>query len=159
MEVVYARKHLESGLMMHHSHEAGRPIHTYNDQATLKPNLPEVNQHTIIYTTKGPPAFHSITAEDGKFFKERLRKDPIKVDKAPNVEDLHPLSRLNYSKIYTVEHYVEVVDIGMVAKDCLASLKASCYLLSNLAPPEPPQRSASGPSRQQRDKKRSGKTY
>ncbi|TVY85290.1 hypothetical protein LSUE1_G001296 [Lachnellula suecica] len=95
------------------------PIHTYNGQATLKPKLPERQQHAIIYTSRDCPPEHSYTTADGTFIKENLSKDPIKVRREQNGPegDLGVYSRLNYSKIYTVENFVRVLNIGMVEKD------------------------------------------
>ncbi|KAG9230908.1 hypothetical protein BJ875DRAFT_487516 [Amylocarpus encephaloides] len=106
------------------------PIHTYNGQATLKPNLPERQQHTIIYTSSQCPNEHSYEAADGTFVRENLTKDPIKVkrDLVDAEGDLGAFSRLNYSKIYTVENYVRVLGIGMVEKNSLPTLNANSFL-------------------------------
>jgi hypothetical protein len=67
-------------------------------------------------------------------------RDPIKVkreQKGPE-GDLGSSSRLNYSKIYTVENYVRVLNIGMVTEECLSSLRYNSYVNPNLKPPEPP---------------------
>ena len=50
---------------------------------------------------------------------------------------LEPESRLNYSKIYTVENYVRVLNIGMVDKDSLASLRRNS-MISRGTPAEKP---------------------
>jgi len=55
--------------------------------------------------------------------------------------DLGSLSRINYSKIYTVENYVRVLNIGMVTETSLPALTYNSFSnLSpfNLSPPEPP---------------------
>ncbi|PQE19803.1 heterokaryon incompatibility protein [Rutstroemia sp. NJR-2017a WRK4] len=107
--------------------EIRRPIHTYSGHATLKHNLPDVQQHTMIYTTENPPAPHWYYAEDGSVVQEQLTKVPIRVvsqQSSPEGE-LDPKSRLNYSKIYTVEHYVRVLNIGMVHNDSMMALATS----------------------------------
>lgn len=52
--------------------------------------------------------------------------------------DLGSSSRINYSKMYTVDNYVRVLNIGMVTKDSLPNLIYSSYINPNLKPPEPP---------------------
>ncbi|KAF4633929.1 hypothetical protein G7Y89_g4181 [Cudoniella acicularis] len=118
------------------------PIHTYNGQATLKPNLPERQQHAIIYTSQDCPPEHSYVANDGSIVKENLSKDPIKVhkDQKGPEGDLGVYSRLNYSKIYTVENYVRVLSIGMVERDWLPTLIANSHVKPSetLGPVEKP---------------------
>ena len=104
-----------------------RPIHTYNGQATLKPNLPETQEHAIIYTSNNPPDEYWYDYE-GDVIKENLTKDPIRVRKHdPSTDcDLDVMSRLNYSKIYTVEKDLRVLNIGMVQN--IPSLLASSHV-------------------------------
>jgi hypothetical protein len=101
------------------------PIQTYSGQATLKPNLREVQQHAIIYTSRECPDEYSYTTYDGKIVREQLSKDLIKVRNKQSAPERHldPRSGLNYSKIYTVENYVRVLNIGMVDKDSMSSLR------------------------------------
>jgi hypothetical protein len=80
---------------------------------------------------------------------EELDKDPIKVrseQKGPEGQ-LEPESRLNYSKIYTVENYVRVLNIGMVDKDSLPSLWSNSMIYRDTPAEKPvqhPPRSDSG---------------
>jgi hypothetical protein len=71
--------------------------------------------------------------------RENLSKDPIKVrsEQSGPDGDLGPLSRLNYSKVYTVEHYVRVLNIGMVEKSCLQSLQESSFVKHRDGPEQP----------------------
>lgn len=103
------------------------PIHTYGNQATLKPNLSEPDQHTIIHTAEQCPPVHSYTDKHGNTISEELPLDPIRVTSERNDAEgqLHPLSRLNYSKIYTIEHFVRVLNIGLVQSGWMDSLLAS----------------------------------
>ncbi|CAG8951674.1 hypothetical protein HYFRA_00005474 [Hymenoscyphus fraxineus] len=116
------------------------PIHTYNGQATLKANLPERYQHAIIYTGSQCPAEHSYEAEDGTIVKENLIKDPICVrrEQTGPEGDLGAYSRLNYSKIYTVENYVRVLPIGMVEKNWIPTLNANSFVRPDLGPAQKP---------------------
>jgi hypothetical protein len=135
------------------------PIHTYSGDATLKYNLPDVQQHTMIYTTENPPEPHWYYAEDGSIVREQLTKVPIRVvsqQSSPEGE-LDPKSRLNYSKIYTVEHYVRVLNIGMVHEDSMTSLLTNCPYQRS----EPSQRPKANPPpagvhRKQRKSSRGG---
>ncbi|PMD47651.1 hypothetical protein L207DRAFT_576419 [Hyaloscypha variabilis F] len=84
------------------------PILTYGYQGVLKPGVhPET--HTVVYSNP----------RDGPRFlkgeKKLIRKKPIKIDIKDPSEKLDPISRLNYAKIYTVEHNVKVLFIGKVA--------------------------------------------
>ncbi|KAH7348831.1 hypothetical protein BKA65DRAFT_268549 [Rhexocercosporidium sp. MPI-PUGE-AT-0058] len=101
------------------------PIHTYRDQATLKPNLPDASEHAIIYTSTWPPEPHVLRDSAGNIIqREELHKDPIRVirEGKDDDQDLSITSRLNYSKIYTVENYVRVLNIGIVHPNFMESL-------------------------------------
>jgi len=134
MGIVFARK----SLSISHTYLAisdcervhFRPIQTYSGQATLKPNLPDRHQHAIIYTSSECPEAYWYTANDGTVVREDLSKDPIKVrsEQDGHDGDLGKLSRINYSKIYTVEHYVRVLNIGMVDRNSIPSLKANSMI-------------------------------
>ncbi|APA05264.1 hypothetical protein sscle_01g000340 [Sclerotinia sclerotiorum 1980 UF-70] len=100
------------------------PIHTYSNQATLKPNLPLPERHTIIHTTSYVPRQHSCISKNGTVEMENLILDPIRVmsESSDREGELNKFSRLNYSKVYTVEHYVRVLNIGKVARESMNSL-------------------------------------
>jgi len=51
----------------------------------------------------------------------------------PEGQKLDPMSRLNYKKIYTVEHNVKVMGVGRVTKESLAALLG--YWRNTLHPP------------------------
>jgi hypothetical protein len=94
----------------------------------------------MIYTSNSVPEEYSYEAGEGTIIRENLVRDPIKVrreQKGPE-GDLGSLSRINYSKIYTVDNYVRVLTIGMVTKDSLPNLIYSSYINPTLKPPEPP---------------------
>jgi len=104
-------------------------IHTYSGHATLKYNLPDPENHSIIYTSQHCPDFHSVMGEDNVVYSEDLILDAIRVK--PEQENhplcqLHPKSRINYTKLYTVEKDVRVFNIGMVSN--IASLTANSPL-------------------------------
>ncbi len=89
-----------------------RQILTYSGQGTTKPGLKnarshgKVTDHAIIYTGDTPP-----DPLDG----ETLALEPIQL--IPNTErdKLAIESRINYAKIYTVEHNVKVLFVGKIA--------------------------------------------
>jgi hypothetical protein len=49
-----------------------------------------------------------------------LRAQPIKIIAASNHDTLHPASRLNYARAYTIEHDAEVSFIGEIDKKYFA---------------------------------------
>ena len=86
------------------------PILTYGNQGVLKRGVhPE--DHAVVYSSKS----------EGPYVLERekglMTKHPIRVEVIKETHKLDPLSRLNYAKLYTVEHNVKVLFIGKVAKN------------------------------------------
>ncbi|KAL2064648.1 hypothetical protein VTL71DRAFT_3786 [Oculimacula yallundae] len=114
------------------------PIHTYNGHATLKPNLPDAREHTIIYTGPSPPDPHAEMDKAGKMRYEELTKEPIRVIPESNSPDqnLSITSRLNYSKIYTVENYVRVLNIGKVHPNSMDHLALNSLVRPSEGPPQ-----------------------
>jgi hypothetical protein len=89
-----------------------------------------------------------------------LSKDPIKVirEQEDREGDLGALSRINYSKIYTVEKYVRVLNIGMVDKMSLRSLETNSFVRPRTTPIERPihyQPPANPEGRNSKDKNKS----
>lgn len=82
-----------------------RPILTYHRQGTTKPGVKR-EDHAIIYTGDRPP--RGIEGED------QLKLRPIRVIPKTPRDKLEKESRINYAKIYTVEHNVKVHFIGYV---------------------------------------------
>jgi hypothetical protein len=85
-----------------------RPILTYNHQGTIKSGVKR-EHHTIIYTSEHPPG--ELPGEP------KLFKNPIRVEPYTGRDKLEISSRLNYAKVYTIEHNVKVVFIGKIHKD------------------------------------------
>ncbi|KUJ17188.1 uncharacterized protein LY89DRAFT_685117 [Mollisia scopiformis] len=122
------------------------PIHTYSGQATLKPNLPDRQQHAIIYTSARPPEERWQYDTNGNVVREELTKDPIRVvrDLDDEESDLGDLARINYAKIYTIEKYVRVLNIGKVHANSMESLLASCLFVRPAdQPPQGPRKATS----------------
>jgi hypothetical protein len=84
---------------------ARRPIHTYHGLATMKHGVKR-EDHAIIYTGDKRPK---------KIKGEKLQLHPIQVIPRTPRDKLEEESRINYAKIYTVEHNVKVLFIGRVA--------------------------------------------
>lgn len=79
---------------------------TYGYQATLKKGV-HAAHHAMIYSSSPQPK---------PLLDEQLTKKAIKVDITDFRYPLDDASRLNYNKVYTVEHNVKVHFIGTVAK-------------------------------------------
>jgi hypothetical protein len=107
-----------------------RAIHTYAGRATLKPNVPNPKRHAIIYTGTQCPEEHSEVTSNGIVIYEELVWDPIRVNSEQKSPEgtLSPLSRVNFSKIYTVEKDIRVLNIGVVSKECIPTLEANSPL-------------------------------
>ena len=91
--------------------------------------MPDPENHAVIYTTEEPPAPLSIS-KDGRVISETLTKDAIKVNSERKDKEgrLSPLSRIHYTKLYTVEKDVRVLNIGMVSKRSMPALMFDCPL-------------------------------
>jgi hypothetical protein len=81
------------------------PILTYGKQGTAKPGV-KPEYHAIIHTShKAPKELEG---------EKKLFKKPIRAIADSQREKLREESRVNYSKIYTVEHNVKVCFIGKI---------------------------------------------
>jgi hypothetical protein len=60
-----------------------------------------------------------------------LIKKPIAVEKASDDQKLDIMSRVNFKKIYTIEHNVKVMSVGKVTRDSLPVLLK--YWMQSLA--------------------------
>jgi hypothetical protein len=74
-----------------------------------------VASHAIIYMNNEQPARLAAETE--------LTKDPIAVVPAGPDQKLDQLSRVNFAKMYTVEHNVKVMSVGTVAPKSMPTLK------------------------------------
>lgn len=91
-----------------------RPIQTYRNQGTRKHGV-LAEDHAIIYT--GVDRYD----EPDPLAGEELTKNAIRVEAAGN-ESLHPCSRVNFGKTYTVEHNVKVLEVGKVTPEHIVLL-------------------------------------
>jgi hypothetical protein len=81
---------------------------TYGNRGTAKPGV-DAEDHAIIYTGSEIP--RELPGEP------KLLKKPIRVKLNSRREKLRPESRINFAKIYTVEHNVKVSFIGEIHED------------------------------------------
>jgi hypothetical protein len=104
------------------------PIHTYGNKGVAKRGFNEIDVygHAVIYMTGTTP----YTAPD----EPKMSKTPIQVDPAQDKSQeldpkktrldlkkirLEPMSRINFTKVHTVEHEVKVLNIGIVSKKAM----------------------------------------
>lgn len=91
--------------------DTGRPILTYERRACTKKGV-KPNKHGIVYSIPGRPQLLKDEPRLG-FAAVRLQVDI-------QTEKLAMESRVNYSKLVTVEHNVKVFFIGRIAQDDMA---------------------------------------
>jgi hypothetical protein len=91
------------------TNHSSRPINTYNGQGVTKSGLSEGDRqaHSIVHMTDTEPC--CLPAEE----RDLINK-AIAVEKASADQQLDLMSRLNFNKIYTIEHNVKVMDVGKV---------------------------------------------
>jgi hypothetical protein len=92
-----------------------RPIQTYGWQGVSKPGVIKAN-HAIIYTGEEEPDPRP-DEQPGEGEAGMLKA--IRVQARSQRDVLSPVSRVNFSKIYTIEHNVKVYDFGNVDKSFL----------------------------------------
>jgi hypothetical protein len=92
---------------------------TYGRQGVAKPGVLKRN-HGVIYTGKEEPAPQR---EEQPVEGEIGMLKAIRVNPRSRTEKLDPLSRIDFSRIYTVEHKVKVSDVGDVHKDHFIRLR------------------------------------
>lgn len=92
---------------------------TYGGQGVTKPNILKW-QHAIVHTTKEAPELLSgeepVEGEYGMMASIRVRPKSKQ-------EKLQKESRINFAKIYTVEHNVKVCEFGDVHERHLGTLR------------------------------------
>ncbi|KAE8354909.1 hypothetical protein BDV28DRAFT_155790 [Aspergillus coremiiformis] len=87
------------------------PVNTYGGQGVAKPSV-DPSKHAIIHMKATAPYCGPN--------EPRMTKDPLEVIPASYDQKLDPMSRLNFGKIYTVEHNVKVLPVGMISEDSIA---------------------------------------
>lgn len=91
------------------------PIATYSRTGTLR--RPDAEHHSVAYSSHAPP--NTLPGEN-------LSKIAIKINLESGELPLHDLSRINFSKLYTVEHNIKLKKVGKIHPDFLAWAFAYC---------------------------------
>ncbi|OGM46091.1 hypothetical protein ABOM_005703 [Aspergillus bombycis] len=86
------------------------PVHTYGRLGVAKASV-DPSKHAVIYM-KGARPGHGPN-------EPKMTKDPIEVTPEP-YQKLHTMSRLNFGKIYTVEHNQRVLPVGKISEESMA---------------------------------------
>jgi hypothetical protein len=91
-----------------------RPIATYGGQGVAKPGV-DPAKHAIVYMRGSMPTRRAN--------EPQMIKEPLEVEPASPGEKLDEISRLNFGKVYTVEHNVKVRPIGMISGSSMAKFR------------------------------------
>ncbi|KAJ5156653.1 hypothetical protein N7492_009456 [Penicillium capsulatum] len=91
------------------------PITTYGGQGVAKAGV-DRGKHAIIYMSGGRPMTKN---GEPKMAKEALEVEPARPD-----QKLDPMSRLNFGKVYTVEHNVKILPVGRLTEASMAKFTA-----------------------------------
>lgn len=95
--------------------EVTRPVNTYHGQGTTKNGL-DPSTHAII---------HMIDQAAVRLAKETgMTKDPIAIEPASPDQKLDQMSRINFGKVYTVEHNVKVLHVGKIHESSMARFQS-----------------------------------
>lgn len=100
---------------------AERTIQTYGTQGVAKKGTTKCH-HSIIYASRDEPAAAAEEAPNPET-REFGMLTAIRVNSAKPTDIMDPMARLNYIKMYTVEHNVKVYNFGKVHDDFLETMK------------------------------------
>jgi hypothetical protein len=111
------------------------PICSYRHQGCFKPGI-EVTAHAIAYMQGTQAQLLRRTENDGIQLRESIEPasgmNPIEIIPANSYQRLSTSSRINFSKVQTIEHMVKVQDIGVVSprslNDLLQYFEQQCRL-------------------------------
>jgi hypothetical protein len=93
---------------------ACRPIATYGGNGVTN-RTSDAKWHSVAYSGDLVPYLLP---------GETITKNPIKVDLIAGEQPLHPASRINFSKTYTIENNTKVKDLGILPEVSLAWAKS-----------------------------------
>jgi hypothetical protein len=99
-------------------------LNTYNGQGTTKEGI-EDQDYAAVYPVGGAPQIR---------VGEQITKDPFPIIVEDKSERIHAMSRLNFGRVYTVEHNVKVARIGRIPDENLSLLKH--YFVLGIAEPQ-----------------------
>ncbi|CAJ2514219.1 Uu.00g023380.m01.CDS01 [Anthostomella pinea] len=83
------------------------PVHTYEGQATGKAGIN--GEHHAALVLKG----QGVTLEVG----EALERDPLHMILEKQTVELQPTSRIDFSKLYTIEYNIKVMKVGRIVPE------------------------------------------
>jgi hypothetical protein len=89
-----------------------RPLLTYNRHGVGRPDVIK-SEHAIAYTGREPPSPTKNELPDLGSHEMPMR-EAIRVKPIDKLHKLDIMARINFSKIYTVEHHVKVYNFGIV---------------------------------------------
>jgi hypothetical protein len=73
----------------------------------------DIEAHAVIHMLGTPSDAHP---------QEKIVKLPIAVKPAREDQKLHRMSRINFDKVYTIEHNVKVMNVGKVVPESIHNL-------------------------------------
>lgn len=94
---------------------------TYGSQGTNKPGV-KAEYHAMIYTGREVPS---------PLQGEQLVMRAVKMEPSSPEEKLDPKSRVNYAKVYTIEHNIRVYFIGKIHADSRATFDTDFKAIDN----------------------------
>ncbi|KAJ5826382.1 hypothetical protein N7474_003520 [Penicillium riverlandense] len=93
------------------------PVTTYSGQGVAKAGV-DRSKHAVIYMHGH--GNRPITSPN----EPKMVKEPIEVQPSSPDQKLDPMSRLNFGKVYTVEHNVKVLPVGKICESSLEKFLA-----------------------------------
>lgn len=113
------------------------PIENYGPHGVGKAGVVKSN-HTIVHVGQKAPMPTEV--EKPVHYERPMQLLPIRIVPDESKKDLHPLLRLNFGIVYTIQHNVKVQPLGRVHADSMSALMAQ---FANVWPPteSPPARS------------------
>jgi hypothetical protein len=89
-------------------------INTYRGRGVAKSGLNSADRlaHAVIHMTGTP-------ARPAPFEQDMIRKRSITVIAAAPDQKLDSMSRINFSKVHTIEHNIKVMDVGRISRDAM----------------------------------------
>lgn len=88
------------------------PLNTYSFQGMSKQKI-RVEDYAAVYAVGSDPPTQD---------REALTKDPFPIIIEDTQETLSPMSRLNFGRVYTVEHNIKVLKFGRIPKEHIPAL-------------------------------------
>jgi hypothetical protein len=104
------------GILIYIELRDNRPIVTYQGLGVAKPGI-IINHHTIAFTSRSEPKLEN--NEERACLSSGPMLQAIRVRPKHKGNELRPMSRIDFGRIYTVDHTVKVYDFGKVHENYL----------------------------------------